>query len=268
MHYYLSLILAIGIATLNSPNGDLSLESKNSQRSPSSQLVTQVTSTAKSSPESESETTDLNTDLFPFAITGTAFITVILLSFLFRKVEINIDGEILDLNYQEDTVFDNETILATPLSSPNTSLSQADLVSELIFDLQVEDRNVRHKTIGELAQKGDSRAMTPLVELMIEADFQERNLILEAMTQITSLTLQPLNQVPILSLEVENSQAKQDAIRDLTKVYELMSQVTKRLSKIINDSDQQVQKTAKWALNQLKQMPKTPTWQLTNLISN
>ncbi|MDJ0898481.1 MAG: hypothetical protein QNJ55_06695 [Xenococcus sp. MO_188.B8] len=280
MHYHLSLLLAIGITTLNSPNGNLSLESKNSQTSHQSPIVTKVTSTvessqdfsvAKSESPSESETTELNTELFPFAIAGTAIITFTLLSFLYKKVDIVIDGEVLDLNYLEDEsldLLDTGTILEAPLSSSDTSLYQPDLVPELIVDLQVEDRNVRHKKIGELAQKGDPRAMTPLVELMIEADFQERSLILEAMTQITSLTLQPLNQVPILSLGDEHFQSQQDAIRDLTKLYELMSQVTKRLSKIINDSDQQVQKTAKWALKQLKQMPNSPTSQLTNLISN
>ena len=280
MYYYLSILLAVGITTLNSPNKDLSFDFQDYKTAAEPQIVTQVTSAVDLASESdvsantqsessvESETRDLNTDLLPIAIAGTAVFTVFLLSLLFKKEDIIIDGEVLQLDAQEDETLETEAILAKPYLAPHTSLSELDLVPRLIVELQTSDRNIRHKTIGELAQKGDSRAMKPLVELMIEADSQERNLILEAMTQITSLTLQPMNQVSIFSLDIQNSQDKQNAIRDLTRVYQLMSQVTTKLSQIINDSEQQIQKTATWALKQLKEMPETPTWQLTNLISN
>jgi tetratricopeptide (TPR) repeat protein len=140
------------------------------------------------------------------------------------------------------------------LIPPSTSISKLDIVPELIQDLQRGDRATRHKSIWELAQKADSRAMKPLVELMVDANSQEQSLILEAMTQIVSRTLKPMNQAFMLSLENKNSQVRQNAIRDLTTVYELMSQVTRRLTRAVEDSDAEVQETAKWALKQLEQM--------------
>ncbi len=383
MYYYFPIVLAIGIATLNSFNKNLYLEHRNSQTSHESQLVTQATSTVDSSqqlvqklsyaelmaagsqaesdraslapraprtrsatkssgsPEArlrrplrdrnylqvidyfrqaltlrpedtaaqkalnnavnygfdfyislnnqsespveiEPETTDFNQDLLLGAIAVTSFFTGILLLLLFRKVEINVDLENLD--HQEDDVVDDEVILEVPDSSQNGStnsyqsskrqdpqdkllitpdaiFAQLDLVPKLILELQSGDREIRHKTIEELAQSGDSRAMTPLVQLMIEADSQERNLILEAMTQITSSILKPMNQFLILSLGDENSQVE-NTIRDLNRMYELMSQVTERLSQTVNDSDQKVRETAEWALKQLKQMPEPSTWYL------
>ena len=383
MYYYFPIVLAIGIATLNSFNENLYLEYRNSQTSHESQLVTQATSTVDSSqqlvqklsyaelmaagsqaesdraslapraprtrsatkssgsPEArlrrplrdrnylqvidyfrqaltlrpedtaaqkalnnavnygfdfyislnnqsespveiEPETTDFNQDLLLGAIAVTSFFTGILLLLLFRKVEINVDLENLD--HQEDDVVDDEVILEVPDSSQNGStnsyqsskrqdpqdkllitpdaiFAQLDLVPKLILELQSGDREIRHKTIEELAQSGDSRAMTPLVQLMIEADSQERNLILEAMTQITSSILKPMNQFLILSLGDENSQVE-NTIRDLNRMYELMSQVTERLSQTVNDSDQKVRETAEWALKQLKQMPEPSTWYL------
>ncbi|AFZ35052.1 Tetratricopeptide TPR_1 repeat-containing protein [Stanieria cyanosphaera PCC 7437] len=153
------------------------------------------------------------------------------------------------------------------LVSPSSSISKLDIVPELIEDLNTSDRSIRRKTIWELAQRADSRAMKPLVELMINVDSQERSLILEAMTQIASRTLKPMNQALMLSLEDENSQVRQNAIRDLTRVYDLMSQVTKRLSQAVEDSDAQVQETAKWALQQLNQMPQVP-WEMTAMQDN
>ncbi len=143
----------------------------------------------------------------------------------------------------------------------NNQLPKLDIVPELISELEKSDRFKRQKTIWELAQRGDSRAMQPLVELMVKVDSQERGLILEAMTQIASRTLKPMNKAIMMSLEDDNPRVKQNAIRDLTRVYELMNQVTKRLSSVVEDSDEEVQKTAEWALKQLNQMPKVPLWQ-------
>ena len=143
----------------------------------------------------------------------------------------------------------------------DTNLPKLDIVPELINDLAKSDRKIRQKTVWELAQRGDSRAMQPLVELMVKVDSQERGLILEAMTQITSRTLKPMNKALMMSLDDDNPRVKQNAIRDLARVYELMNQVTKRLSLVAEDSDEEVQKTATWALKQLNQMPTVPFWQ-------
>ncbi len=150
----------------------------------------------------------------------------------------------------------------------NTKISKLDIVPELITELEKSDRLSRQKTIWELAQRGDSRAMQPLVELMVTVDSQERGLILEAMTQITSRTLKPMNKAIMMSLEDDNPRVKQNAIRDLARVYELMNQVTKRLSSVAEDSDEEVQKTAEWALKQLNQMPTVPLWQNAKMTEN
>ena len=145
---------------------------------------------------------------------------------------------------------------------PSTnSLAKLDLIPELIDDLNTSDRGKRRKAVWELAQRGDSRAMKPLVELMIEVDSQERSLILEAMTQIAARTLKPMNKAIAMSLQDDSTQVRQNAIRDLTRVYELMSQVTKRLSEAVEDSDAQVQETAKWALQKLDRVSNTTAWQ-------
>ena len=140
------------------------------------------------------------------------------------------------------------------LASKTTKI---DLVLELIKDLRQGDRNVRRKAIWELAQKSDSRGIAPLIEMMPKVDSLERNLILEAVTQITSRTLQPMNRILLESLEDENAQVRKNAIRDLTRLYQLMSQVTKRLSQMTKDSDLEVQQTARWALQQLDRLPAT-----------
>lgn len=133
--------------------------------------------------------------------------------------------------------------------------TKIDLVFELIKDLQQGDREVRRKVIWELAQKSDSRGISPLIEMMPHVDSLERNLILEAITQITSRTLQPMNRVLLESLEDDNPQVRKNAIRDLTRLYHLMSKVTKRLSQMTEDADLDVRQTARWALQELDRLP-------------
>jgi hypothetical protein len=168
-------------------------------------------------------------------------------------------------NYQNTSFTEIETIEAIEPKLPTesslsaqsngSSLAKVDIVTELIDDLNQSDLARRRKVIWELAQRADSRAMKPLVELMIEADSQERSLILEAVSQIAARTLKPLNKAIAISMEDRNSQVRKNAIRDLTRVYELMSQVTTRLAQAVGDPDREVQDTAKWALQQLDRMP-------------
>ncbi|HAC62915.1 MAG TPA: hypothetical protein DCF68_05105 [Cyanothece sp. UBA12306] len=132
-----------------------------------------------------------------------------------------------------------------------TRLANFDLIEELLKELPDIEPKKRQKTIWELAQKADSRAMKPLVDLMIDTDSQERSLILEALSQISSRTLKPMNQALAISLQDKNPQVRKNAIRDLTRIYDIMSQISQLLAHAIDDSDQDVQKTAKWALSQL-----------------
>ncbi|MGK7933283.1 MAG: HEAT repeat domain-containing protein [Microcystaceae cyanobacterium] len=137
-----------------------------------------------------------------------------------------------------------------------TRLPNPELMDELIQELQNTQPKKRRRAIWKLAQNADSRAMKPLVELMIDADSYERNLILEALSQISTRTIKPMNQALALSLQDKNPQVRKNAIRDLTRLYDMMSQVSQLLCHAIDDTDEEVQETAKWALTQLNlQMP-------------
>ena len=130
-------------------------------------------------------------------------------------------------------------------------IGKTEFVDQLITDLSTTDARKRRKIIWELAQKGDSRAVKPLVDLMISTDSQERNLILEALSQISTRTLKPMNQALALSLQDKNPQVRKNAIRDLTRLYDLMSQISQQLSFAVHDHDSGVQETAQWAMDQL-----------------
>ncbi|MGF1481751.1 MAG: HEAT repeat domain-containing protein [Cyanophyceae cyanobacterium] len=137
-----------------------------------------------------------------------------------------------------------------------TRLPNLDIVSELIKDLEELDPRRRRKSIWELAQRGDSRAVKPLVAVMTDADSHERSLILAALSQICVRTLKPINQALAISLQDENAQVRKNAIRDSTKIYDLMLQVRQLLRHASEDPDKEVRDTAQWALKQLEMKQK------------
>ena len=141
-----------------------------------------------------------------------------------------------------------------------TRLAKINIVEELIKDLQQPDPQKRRKAIWELAQQGDSRAIKPLVELMIDSDSQQRSLILEALSQIGNKTLKPLNRALALSLQDDNAQVRKNAIRDLTRIYELVAQMSQMLCHATDDPDPEVKETARWAMNQLSRIRTPPTF--------
>jgi HEAT repeats len=164
----------------------------------------------------------------------------------------------LEKDRPQETVSNSQiaTTQVTPVTQEQSkAITKLDVVTELVKELEHPNPTKRRKAIWELAQRADSRAMKPLVELMIEADSQERSLILEAVSQIASRTLKPMNRALAISLEDPNSQVRKNAIRDLTRVYDLMTQVSQRLSYSLDDPDNEVRETAKWALKQLNQLP-------------
>ena len=155
-------------------------------------------------------------------------------------------------NDQQDVYQEAEAKTNKPVSvNQTTRLAKVDSVQELIGDLAKPNPNKRHKAIWELAQKADSRAVKPLVELMIDADSKERGLILEALSQIGTRTIKPLNQALAISLQDDNPEVRKNAIRDLTRIYELVNQIGRLISHAAEDPDEEVQETAKWALKQL-----------------
>lgn len=137
-------------------------------------------------------------------------------------------------------------------------LAKLDIVEELIGDLRRADPAKRRRAIWELGQRGDSRAVQPLVNLMVDSDSKQRSLILAALSEIGTRTLTPMNRALGVSLQDENAEVRKNAIRDLTRIYELVAQMSQMLRHAVDDSDPEVQETARWALGQLSQIRLPP----------
>ncbi|MBE9207228.1 HEAT repeat domain-containing protein [Nostoc sp. LEGE 06077] len=157
----------------------------------------------------------------------------------------------------------SESTTPTPTSSLPTTvlplektsrLAKLNIVDELIKDLHSGDPTKRRKAIWDLGQQGDSRAIQPLVDLMIDADSQQRSLILAALSEISTRALKPINRALAISLQDESPQVRQNAIRDLTRVYDMMAQMSQMLGHALEDPDAEVQATANYALTQIKRM--------------
>jgi hypothetical protein len=161
----------------------------------------------------------------------------------------------------------NVTSPQTPKLPPSTQLllpekisrlAKVNIVDQLIQDLHNPDPTKRRKAIWDLGQQGDSRAIQPMVDLMIDADSQESGLILAALTQIGTRTLKPMNRALAISMQDESPQVRQNAIRDLTRVYDMMSQMSQILCHALEDPDAEVQATARYALSQMNKIRGLP----------
>ena len=136
----------------------------------------------------------------------------------------------------------------------NYPLPEVNVVEELISDLQNFDPKKRHHAIWELGQRGDSRAVQPLVNLLIDSDSKQQSLILATLSEIGTKTLKPMNRALAMSIRNDNAEVRKNAIRDLTRIYELIIQTTSLLQQAEYDPDPEVEKTAKWALEQLNRI--------------
>ncbi|MGB3640207.1 MAG: peptidoglycan-binding protein [Rivularia sp. (in: cyanobacteria)] len=162
-----------------------------------------------------------------------------------------------------------EDVPPTITPSPQTSqiiptektsrLAKVNVVDELIQDLDSSNPTQRSKAIWELGQKGDSRAIQPLVEQMVDADSQQRSLILAALSEIGTRTLKPMNRALAVSLQDESPDVRKNAIRDLTRVYDVMAQVSQMLSMAAEDEDPEVQETARYAISQMNRIRILPS---------
>ncbi|MGG6296124.1 peptidoglycan-binding protein [Leptolyngbya sp. AN02str] len=138
--------------------------------------------------------------------------------------------------------------------APTSRLPKVDVVNELIRQLQDSDPAQRYSAIWELGQIGDSRAVQPLVELLMDSDSHQHSLILAAISEINVRSLAPMKRALIASLQDANPDVRKNAIRDVTRVYELMGQVSQLLSHAVDDPDSDVQETARWAMGQLDRL--------------
>ena len=156
------------------------------------------------------------------------------------------------------TVQPSAQIIPTEKTS---SLAKLNVVDELIEDLDSSNPTQRRKAIWELGQKGDSRAIQPLVEQMVDADSQQRSLILAALSEIGTRTLKPMNRALAVSMQDESPDVRKNAIRDLTRVYDVMGQISQMLSMAMEDEDPEVQETAKYAVSQMNRIRVLPSEQ-------
>ncbi len=147
------------------------------------------------------------------------------------------------------------------LPEKTSRLVKLNIVDELIQDLRSSDPTKRRKAIWDLGHQGDSRAIQHLVDLMIGADSQESSLILAALAEIGTRTLKPMNRALAISIQDENPQVRQNAIRDLTRVYDMMGQMSQVLRHALEDPDAEVQATARYALTQMNRMRGLPEQQ-------
>ena len=140
------------------------------------------------------------------------------------------------------------------------SLSEADgrfkvdIIETLIEDLQHLNPAQRGKAIWELGQQGDSRAVEPLLDLLGNSDSKQYSLILASLSEIGIRTLKPMNNAWSISLQNENPEVRKNAIRDLTRIYELVNQISHLLHRATDDPDAEVQETARWAISRLNRI--------------
>ncbi|MFP4221171.1 MAG: peptidoglycan-binding protein [Phormidium sp.] len=145
-----------------------------------------------------------------------------------------------------------------PNSRALTRLPRMSIVEALILDLQHPDPERRRKAIWELGQRGDSRAITPLVDLLTDASSQERSTILAVLSEISSRNLRPLKQALMVSLQDDSAEVRKNAIRDLTRIYDSIAQLSQVLRYGTDDADPEVRETAKWAMSQLQRIRTLP----------
>ncbi|CAA9340818.1 hypothetical protein AVDCRST_MAG84-2348 [uncultured Microcoleus sp.] len=131
---------------------------------------------------------------------------------------------------------------------------RVDIIEALIEDLQHLNPAKRRKAIWELGQRGDSRAVEPLLDLLTNSDSKQYSLILASLSEIGIRTLKPMNNAWSISLQNENPEVRKNAIRDLTRIYELVNQISYLLHRATDDPDPEVQETARWAINQLNRI--------------
>ncbi|WP_017651708.1 peptidoglycan-binding protein [Fortiea contorta] len=176
-----------------------------------------------------------------------------------QNSEISLNTESQSTQNSQLSVADGEGEVSQMIPLESTSrLSKLSVVDQLIQDLHSTDPSLRRKAIWDLGQQGDSRAIQPLLDLMMDVDSQQRSLILAAVGEIGTRTLKPMNRALAISLQDESPQVRQNAIRDLTRVYDMMSQISQMLCHALEDSDAEVQSTAKYALNQMNRIRTVP----------
>lgn len=135
-------------------------------------------------------------------------------------------------------------------------LSQIDVIEGLLGELRNPDPAKRRKAIWELGQRGNSIAVQPLVDAMPNADSKEKSLLLAALSEIGIRSLRPMNRAMAIAFQDPSSEVRKNAIRDLSRVYDLVVQISHMLGHAAEDEDPEVRQTATWALDKLNHIRK------------
>ena len=177
-----------------------------------------------------------------------------------RKKELDYPTVENELAIDEDTASpsDSNAPIADPTNHSSYQPSQTshtralnEANGGLAKTLHTLDSKGRRAAIWELGQYGHSLAVQPLVDLMIEVDSKEKSLILAALSEIGMRSLRPLSHALANALQDDNPEVRKNAIRDLSRIYDLVVQVSQLLGRAIEDEDADVRQTARWAIEQL-----------------
>lgn len=141
------------------------------------------------------------------------------------------------------------TTIATTVRMPKVSV-----MDSLVHELRNPDPAKRKKAIWELGRTGDSRAVQPMVDLLLDSDSRQRSLVLSALSEISTRTLKPMSRALAISMQDENPDVRKNAIRDLTRIYDSLTHISELLQNACEDPDQDVQDTANWAIGQINRI--------------
>jgi HEAT repeats len=153
---------------------------------------------------------------------------------------------------------ENLALQVNPPLAATSRLARVDIVEALMTDLHSPDPSDRRKAIWELGQRGDSRSVQPLVDLLMDADSQQRSLILAALSEIGLRTLTPMNRALMMSIQDDSPDVRKNAIRDVTRLCDVVAQISQLLQYAASDTDSEVRDTAQWALTQLDRIRSLP----------
>jgi peptidoglycan hydrolase-like protein with peptidoglycan-binding domain len=146
------------------------------------------------------------------------------------------------------------TVVADASLSSEIVSAKVSITERLLQDLHHPEPSQRKKAIWELGRRGDSRAIQPLVNLMLQSDSQQRSLILAVLAEINTRSLEPMQQALALSFQDDSPEVRKNALRDLTRIFDSMAQMGYFISSSVYDRDPSVRETAKWAMAQLERI--------------
>lgn len=137
-------------------------------------------------------------------------------------------------------------------------LPTVNIVETLVGELASPDAAIRQRAIWELGQRGNSTAIQPLVNSLIEADSYEKSLIFAALGEIGHRSFQPMQRALMLGLKDPSPEVRKNAIRDLSRFYGSIAQIRPMLIHAAQDPDPEVQAVAQWALGRRPPHPAAP----------